>query len=70
MSETVEQAQERAAALLEIGRPADAERELRAALADDPADPETYALIARALVALNRPGEALVAAQTAVALDP
>ncbi len=70
MSEIVEQAQERAAALLEIGRPADAERELRAAIADDPDDPETYVLIASALVALSRPGEALAAAQTAVSLDP
>jgi tetratricopeptide (TPR) repeat protein len=70
VSDTVEHAQERAAALLEIGRPADAERELRAAIADDPDDPETYALMSRALIALDRPGEALTAARTAVALDP
>ncbi len=60
----------RAELLLEQSRPADAEREVGHALAQDPRDPFALALLARARVEQNRPADALEPAQAAVAAAP
>jgi Flp pilus assembly protein TadD len=61
---------ERASALLELGRPADAERAAHDALATDPASSPALVVLARALTEQRRHDEAVVAAQDAVAADP
>ena len=55
---------------LDLGRAAEAERELRGAIAARPDDAEAYELLARALLDLGRHEEALEAARTAVTLAP
>jgi tetratricopeptide (TPR) repeat protein len=70
MSQESTDSRERAEGLLELGRPAEAERELRTALLDAPEDPDAFGLLARALIELGRHDEALEAARSAVALAP
>jgi Flp pilus assembly protein TadD len=61
---------ERASALLELGRPAEAEEAAHEALATDPASSPALVVLARALTEQRRHDEAVVAAQDAVATDP
>jgi Flp pilus assembly protein TadD len=61
---------ERASALLELGRPADAERAAHDALASDPESSPALVVLARALTEQRRFDEAVLAAQDAVAADP
>jgi Flp pilus assembly protein TadD len=61
---------ERASALLELGRPADAEQAAREALAADPVSSHALVVLARALTEQRRHDEAVLAAQDAVAADP
>lgn len=61
---------ERANALLELGRPAEAEQAAHEALATDPASSPALVVLARALTEQRRHDEAVVAAQDAVAADP
>jgi tetratricopeptide (TPR) repeat protein len=70
LSTSPENARDRAEGFLELGRAAEAERELRAAIAARPDDAEAHELLARALLDLGRQDEALDAARTAVALAP
>jgi tetratricopeptide (TPR) repeat protein len=60
----------RAQLLLQQSRPADAERELRLGLAHEPRSPELLALLALSLVELDRPADAVAAANDAVGLAP
>jgi tetratricopeptide (TPR) repeat protein len=61
---------ERALALLELGRPAEALDHLRGAVAEEPEMPEAHSLIALARLQLGDPQGALEAAGTAVASGP
>ncbi|MGW0480414.1 tetratricopeptide repeat protein [Nonomuraea sp. NPDC003214] len=61
---------QRARALLELRRPADAERELRGLLAEEPEHAVGHALLALALAEQRRPGEAVAEAHEAVRLAP
>jgi tetratricopeptide (TPR) repeat protein len=70
VSTSPENARERAEGFLELGRAAEAERELRAAIAARPDDSEAHELLARALLDLGRHDEAFEAAQIAVSLAP
>ena len=63
-------ARDRAFLLLQQGRLDLAEPELRRALADDPGDAEAHALLAYVLTDLDRAGEALDEANSAVGLAP
>lgn len=56
--------------LLELGRTADAEREFRAALAEDPNDPHAHALLSGCLVERKEFDEATREAEAAVGLGP
>ncbi len=60
----------RAELLLAQSRPADAEREARLALGQDPGDPNALTLLARALTDQGRAREALEPARAAVAAAP
>ncbi|CAM3603022.1 tetratricopeptide repeat protein [Nocardioides zeicaulis] len=60
----------RARTLLEIGRPAEAEAEARAAVGSDPANPAAHLVLSRAYSKQKRHAEAIGAAQAAVALAP
>lgn len=66
----VDDAVDRAGALSEVGRHADAEVLLRRALATDPEDPSLHAAIAQVLLLQERAEEALGHARRAVALAP
>jgi Flp pilus assembly protein TadD len=70
MSETAETARAKGEALLDLGRPADAEPLLRSALLEDPKDVESLGLLARCLIAQGRPGEAAEYASEAIAAEP
>ncbi|MCP3421072.1 tetratricopeptide repeat protein [Nocardioides pinisoli] len=61
---------ERARALLELGRPVEAEQAAGEALADDPVSAGALVVLARALTEQRRHDEAVEAAQAAVAADP
>ncbi|MBE3010488.1 tetratricopeptide repeat protein [Microbispora sp. NEAU-D428] len=61
---------ERARTLLALRRPAEAERELRGLLAQDPQNVDGHAFLAVALTEQRRPGEAIDAAAEAVRLAP
>jgi Flp pilus assembly protein TadD len=61
---------ERAAALLELGRPADAEQAAHEALAADPTSPRALVVLTRALDGQHRHGEAVAAGRSGVAADP
>jgi tetratricopeptide (TPR) repeat protein len=63
-------AYERAGVLLELRRPAEAARLLRDALAAGADDPDLYGQLARALIALGEPDEALAAATELRRLEP
>ncbi|CAB4947319.1 unannotated protein [freshwater metagenome] len=65
-----EDAAERAAALSDVGRHADAEALLRRALATDPEDAGLQAALAHVLLALGRSTEALEHAERTIALAP
>ncbi|GAA5128833.1 hypothetical protein GCM10023339_57230 [Alloalcanivorax gelatiniphagus] len=65
-----EQLVERAAALLELGRPVEAEQAARDAVGADPAAAAALVVLARALTEQQRHDEAVSAAQAAVAADP
>ena len=56
--------------LFELGRYAEAERELRAVLAQSPDEALAHAMLAAAISSLNRFPEALRESKTAIALDP
>ncbi|MCE9606106.1 MAG: tetratricopeptide repeat protein [Planctomycetia bacterium] len=56
--------------LLNLGRTAEAEREFRAALAEDAGDPQAHALLARCLLERKEYDEATREAETAVGLAP
>ncbi len=56
--------------LLQTGNAAEAERQLRLAIQEDPNDPEAYALLAVALCQLKRGEEALDTANQAVHISP
>jgi Flp pilus assembly protein TadD len=58
------------AALIDLGRPAEALAHLRKAVAQDPGDSLAHCLIAHAQLQLNKPREALEAATAAAAADP
>lgn len=60
----------RAEMLLQQSRPAEAEREARLALAEDPENAFAHALLALSGVAQERAAEALASAQTAIGLAP
>lgn len=60
----------RAAALLDLNRPEEAEARLRAVLAATPESAEALRLLALTLSLLQRPGEAVRAAEAAVRLEP
>jgi tetratricopeptide (TPR) repeat protein len=60
----------RAATLLQLGRPADAEPLLRAALQSEPENPELLRLLSQALLATGQMPEARKVAERAVAADP
>lgn len=70
MSETAETARLKGEALLDLGRPADAEPLLRAALLENPKDVESLGLLARCLIAQGRPDEAVEYASEAIAAEP
>src|SRR5687768_15703918 len=61
---------QRARLLLQQGRYADAERELRQTLAADPNYPEAHAFLAEALLSQQRVDEAAVEVTLAVRQDP
>jgi tetratricopeptide (TPR) repeat protein len=61
---------ERARLLLQMGRPADAERELRGILVEEPELAAAHALLGLALVHLGRTDEALEESREAVRLQP
>lgn len=61
---------ERARTLLELNRPAEAERELRGLLAEDPQNVSGHAFLSVALARQRRPGEAIGEAAEAVRLAP
>ncbi|MEU4694799.1 tetratricopeptide repeat protein [Actinoplanes sp. NPDC023714] len=60
----------RARALADVGRLAEAEKEVRAGLIESPADPELLSLLAGLLRLQGRRADALDAASAAVAADP
>jgi tetratricopeptide (TPR) repeat protein len=60
----------RAEVLLSQGRPADAEREVRLALSENPVEPAGLTALARALLGQHRPKDALDPARAAVAAAP
>lgn len=66
----VDDALDRAAALADVGRHADAELVLRRALATDPDDAGLRAALVQVLLAIGRPQEALEHAERTVALAP
>jgi Flp pilus assembly protein TadD len=61
---------DRALALCDLGRLADAEQALREALREEPDNPLAHATLASVLLELDRPDEALEAASTTIALAP
>ncbi len=61
---------ERATALLELGRPVEAEAEARRALAGDPSSAAAQVALSHALTGQRRWAEAVDAARGAVAADP
>ena len=61
---------DRALALCDLGRFADAEEALREALREEPDDPLAHGILARVLLDLDRADEALRAASTTIALAP
>ena len=70
MTDTAETARAKGEALLDLGRPADAEPLLRSALLEDPKDVEALGLLARCLIAQGRPDEAVEYASEAIAAEP
>ncbi|MFC7490412.1 MULTISPECIES: tetratricopeptide repeat protein [unclassified Knoellia] len=70
MSDTASSAGARAVALLELGRPAEAERELRRGLASSPHDLQMHVDLTRALLMQERLDEAMEASAQALSLAP
>lgn len=70
MSEVAGTASMRASALLELGRPREAEQLVRAALQSEPSDASLLTALARALLDQDRYPEARAAADSAVAAEP
>jgi tetratricopeptide (TPR) repeat protein len=70
MSEVVQTALQRGAALLDLGRAKEAEEHLRTALAADPGDAVVITLLAHAIVRQQRFDEAVDTSRSALAADP
>jgi Flp pilus assembly protein TadD len=70
MTDVTETAQHRGRALLDLGRPAEAERVIRQALSARPDDAELHHLMGRALLAQERCDEAIESSRRALASDP
>jgi tetratricopeptide (TPR) repeat protein len=70
LSDTAETARAKGEALLDLGRPVDAEPLLRSALLENPKDVEALGLLARCLLVQGRADEATEYAQEAIAATP